>query len=339
MLLARTAHDAIALVGHVGRKKLSFALTDEQGALRRDTIRSYDPQASSSIAGAISLFGREMPGSSLPKRSAIAVAGLARGETISITKTPWIMSRSGLAAMLGHPPVIVNDFAAEAWALFSADVQPQEMFGMGAKLSLRRPGCYCVMGMTSGLGVSVLSLSAAGMVNVLPTEAGHGGFVAATDELATLAADLFPGRYPVPIEEIISAPGLLLIYRAVAGAQSLPARAESPEDVTRTVNTDRAAFRACELLSQAFWSCASSLAVTYGAWDGVVVTGRLAAATLPFLRRPEMGALFAGTGKYQRALQAVPRGFVSLEQGELIGAAEALRHHGSEAAGSVAVRS
>jgi glucokinase len=94
--------------------------------------------------------------------------------------------------------------------------------------------------------------------------------------------------------------------------------------VTRRIGTDAVANEACELLCEAFWTYAGSLVLTYGAWDGVVVTGALARVLQAHLAAPRMQAVFAGTGKYARLLAAVPRTYMAVEHGELFGAAEAL---------------
>ena len=320
-----------AVLGDVGRKKVRFALSDEQGRLRADTVRSYEAAATSSIAGALSMFQRDLSLKRLPTRSAIAVAGLARGDAISITDTRWFLSRSGLQAMLGTLPVVINDFAAEAWAFYSLDQRPAEVFAGAADFSVRRPGCYCVMGMTSGLGVAILTTQG-NTVTVIPTEAGHAGFVAGSEELAWLLDACFPGQQPVPVEKLVSAPGLLCIYAALAHQNGSPVRVKTPEDVTRSIAADPLSRRACELLCKAFWSYAGNLVLTYGAWDGVILTGGLATALRPILRLPEMQPVFAGKGKYQRVLQGVARAVMSVGDAELVGAAEALRHQSGSAA-------
>jgi glucokinase len=315
-----------AVLATVGRKRVELALTDQCGSLRPETICSYDAEATSGVSDALSIFRRDMALAVLPKQSAIAVAGLARGDAISITRTRWIISRPGIEAMLGRPPLVLNDFAAGAWALYSADVRPAEMFNGVAGLSLRKPGCYLLLGITSGLGAAVLRRDDSGLVTVLPTEAGHGGFVAGTEELARLAGDLYSGKHPVTAEDIVSAPGLLAIYQMVARRRGLACPAHTPEDVTRGIALDPIAREACELLCKALWAQAGSLVLTYGAWDGVLLTGKVAQVLRQVLRRPDTQSLFAGAGKYQRLLSAVPRGFAMLEHGELIGLAEALRH-------------
>lgn len=315
-----------AILGSIGRKRISFALAGDDGALRGETIRSYSADTATGVSAALIGFRRDLALPNLPTRSAVSVPGLVRGDAISITRTRWFLSRSGLHAMLGEPPLILNDFAAEAWAFAGASARLQEVFGGSAAPNLRRGGCYLVVGITSGFGVAAVSRGAGGDMTVLATEAGHGQFAATTDELAAIVADLHPGRPAVAIEEIVSAPGLLAIYTLLSRRSGSPPRAKTPEEVTRLAATDPTARAACDMLAKAFWAQAGSLVMTFGAWDGVLVTGAVATALRPSLRDAAAQALFAGSIRYRRMLQDVPRALVTLDNCELIGLAEALRH-------------
>ena len=312
------------VVGHVGRKGLRLALTDEHGDVVPASMRFYDANQGSSVSGGLSAFQRDLAFQRLPQRLAIAVAGLARGDAISITNTRWFVSRSGLQAMLGQPPLILNDFEAEAWAL-AGNAGTFIPIGSGPVVKIRQPGTYCVIGITSGLGVSVLTREQTGAVRVLPTEAGHAAFAAGSQSVADLVARIFPGRHPIVAEHLISASGLVAIYHALTAMRGLPKRAASPEEIVRTAAIDNAAREACELMAEAFATYVSSLVLAYGAWDGIVVAGGLAEALAQTLARPQVQMAFAGSGKYARLLAAVPRTLVSMEHGELLGAAEALR--------------
>ncbi|UZK68798.1 glucokinase [Sphingomonas sp. S1-29] len=319
------ATDEPAILGTIGRKRLCFALSGIDGLLQTSTIRTYDVGTTTGVSAALMSFQRDIGLANLPRRSAIAVAGLARGDAISITHTRWFLSRSGLNAMLGQPPLILNDFAAEAWGMCSAGARMQESFGGDAKPNLQTPGCYVVLGITSGLGVAVLNRSQTGTVTVLPTEAGHSAFAAVSEELAQLVSDLTANRHPAATEEIVSAPGLLSIYNLIAKRRGASPRARTPEDITRTVQSDPIARAACEMLSRAFWAQAGNLVMTFGAWDGVIVTGKLATAMRPILAQASAQALFAVSAKHRRVLEGVPRTLITLEHAELVGVAEALR--------------
>lgn len=320
-----------AVLGSIGRKRVCLAFSTANGLVLRDTVRTYEAHTVNGVSAALTTFQKDSGVPSLPRRSAFAVPGLVRGDAISITKTSWFLSRSGLQAMLGEPPLVLNDFAAEAWALCAAEGRVREAFGGADGSPAKRAGTFLVVGITSGLGVAAIHRSETGVVTVLPTEAGHGAFAAATAELADLAATVSAGRYPVAAEELVSAPGLLAIYNALSRQRGCLPRAKTPEDVTRSVATDPTARLACDLLAKAFWAQAGSLVMSLGAWDGLLIAGAVAHAILPSLRKPEAQALFASSIKYRRALLEVPRALVSYENAELVGLGEALRHRWARA--------
>jgi len=322
----RDGEGQAALVGDIGRKRLCFALTDAGGQLRADTVHRYDAQGTATVTGALQRFQADAGLPALPARAAIAVAGMTRGEAVSVTRSRLIVSRTGLTAMFGRAPLIVNDCAAQAWALADTAARPQEVFAGPADLSTRRPGCYCLVGANTGLGVAVLVRNEDGGATVLPTEAGHAGLADASREQAELVATLFPDRHPVLAEDLVSAPGLLAIYNGLHRRQGTRAVAASPEEVTERIASDPVARQACVLLARALWAQAGSLVLSYGAWDGVFLTGKLAGAIRPILRQPDVADAFALPGKYGRLLASVPRALAGGESAELRGAAEALRH-------------
>lgn len=316
--------ESTGVVGHVGRKGLRLALTNGHGNVISASMRFYDADQGSSVSGGLSAFQRDMAIDRLPQRLAIAVAGLARGDAISITHTRWFVSRSGLQAMLGQPPLILNDFEAEAWAL-TGNFGTLLPIGSAPVVKIQQPGTYCVIGITSGLGVSVITRERTGALHVLATEAGHAGFAPGSQHIAEQAAHIFPGHYPIVAEHLISSTGLVTIYNALAAMKGVPKRTISPEEITRTTMIDPIARESCEFLSEAFMTYVSSLVMTYGAWDGVIIAGGLAQALAQTLASPRIQSAFSGSGKYAKLLAAVPRSLVSIEHGELLGAAQALQ--------------
>lgn len=302
-----------AIVGHVGRKGMRLALVGTSGGIDPGTTRFHEAGAIVSLSGAISDFQRAMALPPGPIRSAFAVAGLVRGDAISVTRTRWFLSRSGLTGMLGHAPVILNDFEAEAWALAAHE------------RAATHPTTHVVAGATSGLGVAVLRRDPARGVSVLATEAGHAAFAPPDAPLAALVAELFPGRLTIGAEELICASGLVAVYQALARAQGAAPRFSSPEAITAAATRDALAEAACETIAAAFAAHLGNLVLSYGAWDGVIVAGGLGQALSPMFHRPRTVAAFAGTSRHARQVAQVPIRFETLPEGELHGAAEALR--------------
>lgn len=159
-----------AIVADVGRTALRIGITDDACSLVSESVRTLSPEAEPTVSGAISGLAREhgLVGGGIPL--AIAVSGMPRGDMISVTNGRWRISRPGLTAMLQREPLILNDFAANAWAISDMRVSFLEPLSAG-QLDPQRPGTYCIIGIGSGLGVALMSRDASGRVTVVPTEA------------------------------------------------------------------------------------------------------------------------------------------------------------------------
>ncbi len=317
----------LALIADVGHNTMRLGLTDGEGHLRHDTIRTFESREQSSISGAFTSFGQACALGELPRRCAIAVSGAAVGDTISVPNSPWYLSRPGLTAMLQAPPLILNDFAANAWALSAPDSDARIEAVAGAQLRTGEPGTRCLIGIGSGLGVAVVTRDAQGRINVLPTEGGHCHFMAG---LAALDALLVGRRAkgPVSAEDLLSTRGLLALYRMVVESEGAASRASDAKGVTHLVSLhDPCASRAAALFARALWYFAGNMALAYGAWNGVMITGGLAQALRSAIRTQEAAQHFLVHSPWQRQLREVPRALVSLEHAELRGAAQALLIH------------
>lgn len=315
----------LAVIADVGRRAVRLCLTDHDGRLRPETLRAYEPSQQSTISGALGAFKNECALASLPRRCAIAVSGAPVGDIISVTNSRWYVSRSGLAAMLQAQPLILNDFAAKAWAIGSPQSGAAFESVTGPSLDLAAPGNRCLIGVGSGLGVAVISRGAHGNVSVLPTEAGHCHFPGDIPELHAILLRLRKTKGHVTAEDLISERGLVAIYQTVVEIDAGIARATDTAGVVRLAQAnDCSARKAADLFGRALWHFAGNMALAYGAWDGVLLTGPVVNALRGLIRLPELSADFVIDGPYQRQLREVPRVLVTLEHAELHGAARAL---------------
>ncbi|HWI85676.1 MAG TPA: glucokinase [Sphingomonas sp.] len=315
------------MVGDVGRQTIRLGLTNETGALRRDTVRAYPGETQSTISGALSTFTKEAGLAALPRRFALAISGAPRGDTISVTNSRWYVSRSGLRAMLQCEPLILNDFAAIAWSLSSAKSSARiETIDLGAISPATKPGTYAIIGIGSGLGVAVLQRDEFGHFSVLATEAGHCSFTPTGPEWQSIVEIMRRGVPCQTGEHLMSAAGLQRSYLACCEAMGAPPRAASSVEVIHLAETvrDAPAVKATDLIARALWQFASNMVLSYGAWDGVILTGSLTQALAKTLRQPGLREQFCLPGPFARQLNSVPRSFASFDHGELEGAAQAL---------------
>lgn len=315
-----------AIVADVGRNAVRVGLTTDDGHLDHNSVREYDPAGQPTISTAIAAYGMERGLGTLPKRAAIAVSGVPRGDVISITKSRWILSRSGLTAMFQAPPLILNDFAANAWAMSdgacSGRIEPMSTLPVRP----HQAGTYCIIGIGSGLGVAIMDRDEFGFVSVLPTEGGHMGLMDGCSAAHPVLEQLRNANEPVSAEALFSARGLMSIYRGMCALRGrTPQRGNLSELLTHaSMRSDPAVVETFEFFGSAFWQFAGNMVLAYGAWDGVILTGSITAALKQVLRRPELTRFVTVPGPYARRLAQVPKATISFRHAELEGAAVAL---------------
>ena len=317
------------IVADVGRNTIRVGLTDKEGRLHHSSVREYVPSAESTIATALSTFAQDSGLSSLPSHAAIAVSGVSRGETISITKSRWILSRAALTAMFKAPPLIINDFAANAWAMSEARCSGRIEPMTNLPVRLNQPGTYCIIGLGSGLGVAIMSRDEQGLVSVLPTEGGHLGMMHGVKGAERIIDKVATGDESVTAETLFSGLGLLSTYKAVCRLQGrTPLCCNLAELLSASATrNDPAAAETFEFVGRGFWHFAGNMALAYGAWDGVILTGSIAEALKGVFRRPDLASAFNVKGPWTRHLAAIPKASMSFKHAELEGAAVAMLIH------------
>lgn len=315
-----------AIVGDIGRHTIRLALTSEAGLLCRDTIRAYPGATQSTISGALTTFVGDCGLRAMPRRCALAISGMPRGDTISITNSRWFVSRSGLRSMLQGEPVILNDFAAIAWSLSSTQGTARIASEAGLISPATKAGTYCILGVGSGLGVAVLQRDEFGHFSVIATEAGHTSFTPNIPDWQPILEIMRRAGPCHGAEHLMSSGGLHRTYLACAEYMSVPPRAADSVAVVQLAESarDMAAVKAIDLMARALWQFAGNMVLSHGAWDGVILTGSMTHAMAKTLRQPGVRDQFCLPGPYVRELNAVPRGYATFDHGELEGAAQAL---------------
>jgi glucokinase len=108
-------------------------------------------------------------------RCAIAMAGATSGEALSLVRSRWTITRSGLAAIFEQPVTVLNDVAARAWAVRSGTATVVSVRGMGAP-AFDKPGRFLMIMVEEGVGAAIVDVDRTGQMRVLETEAGHMDF-------------------------------------------------------------------------------------------------------------------------------------------------------------------
>lgn len=311
--------DNVALVADIGRQSVRFGLAGGEGGPAPRDIRKFltaeHPTFTSALVtylAAVDLRDARLP-------SVLAVAGAARGDLINLTGSRWYISLSGVEAVLRVPPIALNECAANALALTRLPATAFTRLRGPDPRPVAPGGTYVVVGTGTGLGVAAL-VTAGDRLIAVQSEAGHIAFAPATPD-ARRFADHCQGKGLIPdVETLLSAPGLLLAYEALSGGKRLA----KPEDVTRDASRDPVCAAVVRLFVEQLGAFAGDLALAFGAWDGVFLTGPIARALQPQLMDPGFRRCMEARTAFRRQLSEVPVALINQGGLELIGAAAAL---------------
>jgi glucokinase len=311
------------LLADIGGTHVRFALSSPAASmpLLADSIGTFDVADFPSLADAAAHYLADRH--TRPASAVMAVAGRVEGDTARMTNHPWVVSSERIRTALRLEAVtLVNDFVAQAMAiplLREADIavigptRPTPLDGA------RRT--FAVLGAGTGLGIAAL-LVRDGRWLPLATEGGHASFAPGTPEeiaiLERLSADF--GR--VSNERLVSGAGLVNLHRALAQLAGADPGSMQPEDITSGAAAgDPRCERAVDVFCAVFGAIAGDIALTFGAWDGVYLSGGLVPPLLPALRRSGFRQRFEGKGRYSPAMARVPTIAVQHPQPGLLGAA------------------
>ena len=320
----------LGLVADVGGTHIRFgiAVGDSQPArLDVHCVRRYAVRAHESIAHAAQHYREATPGvPAALERAAVAVAGRVEQDRVQLTNSAWSFSARALSEAQHFKDLqIVNDFEAVGHAVGALRAQDLDPIG-SQRLSLpMTQGVCAIVGVGTGLGVGGV-VANAGAFSVLATEGGHASFAPTSDKSIELLRWLRKKYGRVSAERVLSGAGLENVHAALCeldgqhgpelSASEITTRAADASDA----NCAEAVGLFCELLG----SFAGDLALTLGAWQGVLISG----AMLQHFDRPTLERRvrsgFEYKGRFTPAMRAIPVETIMHPHVELLGAARLL---------------
>lgn len=312
------------LVADVGGTHVRFALVDIAAAdpLIGASARRFRAAEFASFGAAVQRYLDES--GTHPAALVIAAAGVVDDGEVRLTNNvPWVISRDAIAAGFGFAEVaLLNDFAA--MALSVSLLQPRDLHAVGTPAPVpfdaRRRQTFAILGAGTGLGVGALIVRE-GHAHALETEGGHASFAPGTAEEIDIYRR-FSARFGrVSHERALCGSGLVNLYAALADIAGVEARFSAPEQITAAADSDALSRRAVEVFCEQLGSVAGDLALTFGAWDGVYVTGGLAPLLTRWIERGGFRRRFEDKGRLSPAVARVPTSIVQHADPGLLGAA------------------
>lgn len=308
-----------ALIADIGGTHVRFALVDATGHPGEPTVmRCADfPGPVEAVRSYLANLG----GAPWPKRAAFAVASPIAGDWVDLTNSAWRFSIAAAGRQLGLDQFeVVNDFTAVALSVRHLKAEHMVKLGGGEAMD-HAP--MAVLGPGTGLGVSALVPDRAGNWTALAAEGGHVTMASSNDREDAVLAVLRKRFDHVSAERILSGPGLVNLYEALAAIAGSSAIYTTPDAISQ-----RGLDGSCPLCRDSLdmffamlGTIAGNLALSIGARGGVYMAGGI----LPRMAQPFYQSgfrrRFEDKGRFRDYLAAIPSWLVVHPQPAFMGLA------------------
>jgi glucokinase len=316
----------LLLAGDIGGTKTELALYEQPlgGVAVELASTLYKSRAYPTFERVLEEFlqGRKISAAGL------AVAGPVMAGRCKTTNLPWELDERALAARIGAPVALGNDFSATVLGIPELEQGDLEVLAEGE----RDPdGPIAVLGAGTGLGEATAIRLPAGL-RVLPSEGGHADFAPRNEieiDLLRFLSKRVGGR--VSIERVVSGPGLISVYefvRATGLAPSNPEtealmRADDPAAVIGrrgSAGEDPACARAVSLFVSLYGAEAGNLALKVLPTGGLFVAGGISPKLIDALRGGEFMRSLLDKGRMRPVLERIPVAVIMNPRVALLGA-------------------
>ncbi|HBS63418.1 MAG TPA: glucokinase [Stenotrophomonas sp.] len=312
-------HDPI-IVADVGGTFARLGLAEVQAGLppRLSGLRQYRCADYASLAAILADFTRA---ALRPVDTAVvAIAGLLEGDHLVNTNLAWPVSVAATRAEAGlRSLALINDFEAVAYAAAQVDASGV-LHLCGPETAARGP--TLVVGPGTGLGAAVWIPTPHGAV-VLATEAGQPTLATTTELEMAIVRQMLRDRSHVSVEQALSGPGLMNLYRALCAINGQAPTLASPDAITAAAmaGQDAQARQALEVFCGLLGSTIGDMALQYGVTGGVYLAGGILPQIREFLLNSSFVERYLNKGPMREALERIPVKVVEHGQLGVIGAA------------------
>lgn len=262
-------------------------------------------------------------GGSLPRAAAIAVASPIRGDVIKLTNNPWIIRPALIEEKLGVDAfALVNDFEAVGHAVAQAG-QEHFIHLTGPDAPLPVEGTISIIGPGTGLGVAHVWRNATGY-HVQPTEGGHIDYAPLDAIEDAILKSLRQKFRRVSVERVVSGPGIVDIYTALAALEGRAVHAIDDKSLWALgmSGEDSLAAAAVDRFCLALGAVAGDIALAQGG-SGVVIAGGLGLRIKDTLLTSGFAERFRAKGRFEGLMASLPVKLITHPQPGLFGAAAA----------------
>ncbi len=291
----------LVLLGDIGGTNARFALV-QNGKI--EMVANLRVAEHPTVRTALTEVLQSLPDPT-PRRAVFGCAGPVEAGAIALTNSTWRLEERELEAQFGFDRVLlVNDFAAVAWALPHLRDEQLQQIGPGES----KPGRpKVVLGAGTGLGVAAFLPDPLGP-QVITGEGGHVTLPAGDDREAEVLRRLRARLGHVSAERLLSGNGLVRLYETLAEMDGLsPPPRGAPEITAAATANDCATSRiTLDMFCAILGGFAGNLALTWGAQGGVYIAGGIAPHFAAHLAASAFRQRFEAKGRFQPYLAAIP---------------------------------
>ncbi len=290
----------MALLGDIGGTNSRFGLID----IGSTTVRDVEVLKNDSFANLETAIVHYLDkrGISELAGAAVDVAAPVDRETITLTNRDWTFSADSLRkAARAKRFRLLNDFEALAWSL--PHIANGDLVQIGGE-KIAKPMVKVVLGPGTGLGMATLApLPNSGWMPI-PGEMGHVTLPVVTAEELALKDKIVGSDNFAEVEDVLTGPGMLALYRAVAASPVL----QTPEAVMQAglAGTDAAAVKTLDHFMTFLVRLAGDAAMALQARGGVYLAGGIVPSLATPLQHPKYRGVFEDKGRIAGVMKPIP---------------------------------
>jgi glucokinase len=319
MKIARNDTGLPSVVADIGATNIRFARLTPEG--NPGPIVKLSTSAFPDLKAALAHF-LKLEGGPRPVWLGLAVAGPVHGDQVTLTNVPWQFSIRRLKKELNLERIaVVNDL--ESLALVLPHLNSEDAVPIGAEAgngSIRAPMAVLCPG--TGLGI-------AGLVPVdqgwrpIATEGGHTSLSPLTEKEMAVWQFLRERHGRVSVERVLSGPGIVELYTALASLEGQEPGAVRPEDIVNLALDGESplAVETLEIFCVWLGDVAGDVALMYVARGGIYLAGDILLTIFEILKRSQFRRRFENKGRGTAVVAHTPTYLISIESPVLLGCA------------------
>jgi glucokinase len=309
------------LVGDIGGTNARFAIAnpDTTGFSNELTLQCQDYDSADIAINAY----LEETRAAQPDIVCIAAAGPIVDGGVRFTNNDWGLEESALTRTFqGAKIKLLNDFEAIAYSIPHLSSEDRSPIGLPGSVDLDKDEFMIgIVGPGTGLGTAGLHKKNGQMTPIIG-EGGHNGFAPETQVQMDILAILRERYDRVCDERLVSGPGVVNIYHALARLWNHSVSHSTAAEIFAHAydHSDEMAQEAVGIFFEVLGQVAGNLALTLGAFDGVYIAGGIVGRKPELIANSLFRAGFERKGRHRSILEKTPTSIIVHPHPGLLGA-------------------